>query len=62
MKEIIEILMHRDGISYSAAKHLIKECREELFENMEHMTYEDATNIIEYWLGLEPDYLDYFLM
>lgn len=62
MREIIEILMNRDGISYSAAKHLVEECYKELHENIEQMSYNDAIEIIEYWLGLEPDYLDYFLI
>ena len=46
MNKIIKILMNRDGISEEEARALVKETRDE---------------IIQDYLGLEPDYLDYIL-
>lgn len=48
-KEVVEILMKRDGISRKEAENLIDECREAL-ERGEH----DA---IQEYLGLEDDYI-----
>ena len=59
MKEIVRILMRRDGISENEAENLIEECREDLRWICETSgSYDDAVNCIEYWLELEPDYLD----
>ena len=46
MNKIVEILMDRDGITEEDARALIEETRDE---------------IIQDYLGLEPDYLDYIL-
>lgn len=49
MNKVINILMKRDGVSLSEAKAMIDECREAL-EQGEY----DA---IQYYLGLEDDYI-----
>ena len=46
MNKIVEILMERDGITEEDARALIEETRDE---------------IIQDYLGLETDYLDYIL-
>lgn len=48
-KELIEILMKRDGISREEAKEMIAECREAILEG--------DTYAIEDILGLEDDYI-----
>ena len=64
--DIVSLLMRRDGIDENEAWHLVKECREEL-ENLMvddgygYAPYEEATNIVADWLGLEPDYLEILL-
>ena len=56
MNKIVEILMERDGITEEDARALIKETRDEIMCNPEN-----ADEIIQDYLGLEPDYLDYIL-
>lgn len=62
MNEIVEILMHRDGISEIEAYNVIEECIAELRDAFRRGTdlneYED---IVAYHLGLEPDYLEFLL-
>ena len=54
MKQIIEILMERDGISEEEARALIKETRDEIMMLDNPM---EADNVLMEYLGLEPDYL-----
>ena len=54
MKEVIKILMERDGISEEEARTLVKETRDEI------MMLDDPCNadeVIMDYLNLEPDYL-----
>jgi hypothetical protein len=43
--------MNRDGMSEEEATELVKECREMIYEG------EDSTEVLQYELGLEPDYI-----
>ena len=56
MNKIVEILMERDGITEEDTRALIEETRDEIMCNPEN-----ADEIIQDYLGLEPDYLDYIL-
>lgn len=56
MNKIVEILMERDGITEEDARALIEETRDEIMYNPEN-----ADEIIQDYLVLEPDYLDYIL-
>lgn len=56
MNKIVEILMERDGITEEDARALIEETRDEIMCNPEN-----ADEIIQDYLELEPDYLDYIL-
>ena len=47
--EVIKILMKRDGLSKKEAQDLVRECREALEEG--------DTEAIQYYLGLEDDYI-----
>lgn len=55
MNKVVEILMKRDGISEDEASALVRETRDELI--MLDNPFE-ADEIIENYLGLEPDYLE----
>lgn len=57
MKEIINILMRRDGISENEARNLIEDCMLEINEAITAGRYIEAEDIFMDWLGLEPDYL-----
>ena len=56
MNKIVEILMNRDGITEEDARALIEETRDEIMCNPENVD-----EIIQDYLGLETDYLDYIL-
>lgn len=63
MIKIINILMRRDGLSYEEAKNLFCETQEEIdIALREGRSLEDVEYIIEDYLGLEPDYVIYFIM
>lgn len=58
MKEVIRILMERDGISEEEARTLVKETRDEI------MMLDDPCNadeVIMDYLNLEPDYISEIL-
>lgn len=57
MKEIINILMRRDGISENEARNLVEECREEIETAIAGGRYMEAEDIFMEYLQLEPDYL-----
>lgn len=55
MNRVVEILMKRDGVSEEEARALVRETRDELI--MLDNPFE-ADEIIENYLGIEPDYLE----
>lgn len=59
MKELIEILMKRDGLSCPEALQEIRDFRKTLYERMDEG--DDPFDIIQEELGLEPDYLELFM-
>lgn len=65
-KEIVEILMRRDGITESEAWAIVDECQEELddiFNNIHnaYSMYEAASEVLASYLALEPDYMMAFI-
>lgn len=60
MEKIIRILMRRDELTREEAIDLIKETREMMMEVMQDDP-EEAMEIFESELGLEPDYIMYIL-
>ena len=63
MREIIKILMRRDGISWLEAANIVEECQNEIFKAIaDNASYDDIADIIADMLGLEPDYMDNFIM
>ena len=56
MNKIVEILMERDGITEEDARALIEETRDEIMCNPEN-----ADEIIQDYLGLEPDFIMYLI-
>ena len=62
-KEIVRILMRRDGISENEAWNVVEECQEEVNYVIETCgSYDEVVCVIEDILGLEPDYMDAFIM
>lgn len=63
MNEIVEILMRRDGISENEAWNCVEECQNEINDIiMWGGTLDQIEDVIADYLGLEPDYLDCFLV
>ena len=63
MEVIVSILMRRDHMTREDAIDLFLQTEEEINEAIsEGASYDDVQDILEYNLGLEPDYLDYFLL
>ena len=61
MEKIIEILMRRDGVSYEEAKEMYMNCKEELMDALAGTSCLNPEEVLEYELGLEPDYIFEFI-
>ena len=61
MKEIIEILMSRDGLTYADAKEAYLECQEAMMDAVESGDFFEVEEILRSELGLEPDYIFNFI-
>lgn len=61
-KDIAEILVRRDNITYDEALDIIEECQDEVDEAMERGAgFDEVEDILESTLGLEMDYVWAFL-
>lgn len=67
-KQIARIIAKRDGIHIEEAQDIVQECQyaiNDLLSSEIEMTsydlYDEATEILYDYLGLEPDYLDAFM-
>lgn len=60
MKEIIRLLMRRDGMTYAEAKQAYLDCRAELVEAIKGNSCLSPEDVLLEELGLEPDYTFYF--
>lgn len=67
-KEIVAILVRRDGISENEAWEIVDNVQDEIEQLIADAAYsgfsmyEEAVDILASELGLEPDYLDAFLL
>ena len=61
MKEIIEILMRRDEVTYEEAKEMCLECKEAIMEAIDNDEIFEVEDILRSELGLEPDYIFNFI-
>jgi len=66
MNEIIDILMRRDGMDYNSAYQLVSDVQDEIrdviIDNEAFKAYDMVVDILQNELGLEPDYLDAFVL
>ena len=65
-KDIVAILMRRDGISENEAWNIVEETQELTFEAFvnsknEYAMYDEVCDILRDELGLEPDYIEVFM-
>lgn len=61
MKEIIKILMERDGVSYEEAKEMYENCKSELMDALDGTSCLDPEEVLMEELGLEMDYIFCFI-
>ena len=61
MEKIIEILMRRDGVTYEEAKEMYMNCKSELMDALDGTSCLDPEEVLQYELGLEPDYIFEFI-
>lgn len=61
MNEIIELLMRRDGLGYADAEEAYEDCKAEIDDALNGINCLDPEEILASELGLEPDYLIYFI-
>ena len=61
MNKIIRLLMRRDGIRYAEAKEAYEECKAEIYDAFYGTSCLDPEEILADELGLEPDYIIYFI-
>ena len=61
MKEIIEILMRRDGVTYEEAEAMYMDCKSEMMDAFYGTSCRDVEEVLQYELGLEPDYIFNFI-
>ena len=60
--ELVSLIMRRDGISRNEAANIIEDCQREIDDVIEHggsLTL--IEDILQDYLGLEPDYFDLFI-
>ena len=57
MKSIVEILMHRDGMSEREAMETYQNVRSEIMDALYGTSCLDPEEVLASELGLEPDYL-----
>lgn len=62
MNEVIKILMQRDNLSYDEAANIFDDVRDEVLDAALHGKWEECERIVASELGLEPDYLDEFVL
>lgn len=60
--ELAQMIAKRDGISYEEAMESVENCAEEINEACMAGDLDMAEDALHYWLGLEPDYLEIFLI
>ena len=61
MKEIIKILMERDGVSYEEAKEMYENCKSELMDAIDGTSCLSPEEVLLEELGLEMDYIFCFI-
>lgn len=61
LKELIELVAKRDGISIEEATSIVSDCQDEIWDAAAKGNFQDVEDILASYLGLEPDYLDILL-
>lgn len=64
-KQLIEMIAARDSISFNEAEEAVNNCIEQIYDVMTDdcgfALYDAVADIVQYELGLEPDYIEVLL-
>lgn len=58
VEDIINLISRRDNISYIEAMNVVNECMEEMEIAISQGNWQEAEDILNQYLSLEPDFLD----
>lgn len=58
VEDIINLISRRDNISYLEAMNIVNECMEEMESAVAMGNWQEAEDILNSYLSLEPDFLD----
>ena len=58
VEDIISLISRRDNISYLEAMNIVNECMEEMEIAVAQGNWQEAEDILNSYLSLEPDFLD----
>lgn len=61
VEDIIQLISRRDNISYIEAMNMVNECMEEMENAITMGNWQEAEDILDNYLGLEPDFLSILL-
>lgn len=62
IEEIVALIARRDSISIEEAYDSVRQCQSELDMIVDGGgTLDDAEDCVAFWLGLEPEYIEYLL-
>lgn len=62
IKEIAQLIARRDNISIEEAYDSVRKCQSELdMIVMGGGSLDDAEECVAFWLGLEPEYIEFLL-
>ena len=62
IEEIVSLIARREHISIEEARDTVRQCQSELDMIVSAGgSLDDAEECVAYWLGLEPEYVEYLL-
>ena len=62
IEEIVSLIARRDSISIEEARDVVRKCQSELDMIVSAGgSLDDAEECVAYWLGLEPEYVEFLL-
>jgi len=62
MEELAQMIAKRDNISYNEALAAVRDTAAEMELAFMNGSLDEVEDILHYSLGLEPDYMDVFIM
>lgn len=62
VEDIAKLIARRDNISIEEARDSVRQCQMELDMIVDAGgSLDDAEDCVAFWLGLEPDYIEYLI-